>query len=67
VLGTTQCVADDVLIFMLHGISVKWKQPIAYFFVSGSVKPTILKHLLHDCLTKLEEIQLRTSIGAKTF
>jgi len=58
ILGTTQCIADHVLVFMLRGVSVKWKQPLAYFFVSGSVKPTILRQLLHDCLAKLEEIEL---------
>jgi len=39
---------------MLRGISVKLKQPLAYFFV----KPTILRSLLHECLAKLEEIHL---------
>jgi len=58
ILGTTQCVADHVLVFMMRGISVKWKQPLAYFFVKGSVKPVILGRLLHDCLAKLEDIQL---------
>lgn len=56
--GNTQRVADHVLVFMLRGISFKWKQPLAYFFVSGSIKPTVLGRLMHECLSKLEEIQL---------
>src|SRR6218665_1088860 len=58
ILGTTRSIANHVLVFMLRGITVKWKQPLAYFFVSGSVKPTILRRLLHDCLAKLEDILL---------
>jgi len=46
------------LVFMLRGISSKWKQPLGYFLVSGSVKPTVLARLVDSCLSKLEKIGL---------
>jgi len=36
------------LVFMLREISSKWKQPLGYFLVSGSVKPTVLARLVSE-------------------
>ena len=46
------------LVFMLRGISAKWKQPLGYFLVNGSVKPAVLKCLVYLCLDKLMSIGL---------
>ena len=58
-IGTTQYQADHVLVFVVRGISCKWKQPLGYFFVCGSVKPVILNRLVNTCLSKLENIGLQ--------
>jgi len=47
-----------MLVFMLRGVAVKWKQPLGYFLVSDSVKPVILKSLVYCCLDKLQTIGL---------
>jgi hypothetical protein len=53
-LGRTKLQADHALVFMLRGVARKWKQPLGYFLVSGSVKPQMLQNLVHSCLSKLE-------------
>ena len=58
VLGTTQYHCDHALVFMLRGVSVKWKQPVGYFLVNGSVKPAVLNQLVQSCLDKLLKIGL---------
>lgn len=36
--GAMQKVADHVLVFMLHGINQRWKQPIAFYFSHSTIK-----------------------------
>jgi len=43
---------------MLRGVSAKWKQPLVYFLVNGSVKPQVLDRLVQLCLDKLQSIDL---------
>ena len=57
-LGRTHVEADHALVFMARGITRNWKQPLGYFLVSGSVKPTVLQSLVHICLSRLSEAGL---------
>ena len=51
--------ADHAAVFMIRGLQSKWKQPIAYFLVSGQIKPSTLQVLTHACITKIEKTGLR--------
>jgi len=57
-LGTTQYHCNHALVFMLQGISSKWKQPLGYFLLNVSVKAPILNKLVQSCLDKLLKIGL---------
>jgi len=48
--------ATSVLVFFLRGLTSNWKQPLSYYFVSGSCKADIVKKLVFEVLNKVSEI-----------
>lgn len=51
--------ADHVMVFMLRGITRKWKQPIAYFFTSGAMNSNDLKRNIEEIIKEVHAIGLR--------
>jgi len=48
----------SVLVFMLGGISTRWKQTVAYFFTGKSVNGNIYHDIVVDIISKTESIGL---------
>lgn len=48
--GRTQEIADHALVFMLQGIRKKFKQPIAHYFVKGTVSSQTLALLIKNVI-----------------
>ena len=44
--GRTRYVANHACVFMIRGLVDKWKQPVGYFFTSGTMSPDRLKSAL---------------------
>ncbi|KAF0294127.1 Transposable element P transposase [Amphibalanus amphitrite] len=57
-LGRSRDRADHALVFMVRGLTKKWKQSIGYFLSAGPTKAAIQKQLLVNCITKLQEVGL---------
>lgn len=55
--------AKYALVLMIRGINVSWKQPIAYFFVSGSCRNLDLSDIIMSTIKKL----LIISLNVKAF
>ena len=43
-------IANHVLLFLVHGLHQKWKQPVAYYFIRGSTKSNLLERFLKEVL-----------------
>lgn len=54
-------IANHGLVFMLGGISSRWKQTVAYYFTSDSVKGGTLKPIINSIISKAEDIGLRVN------
>lgn len=50
--------ATHVLVFMLGGITSRWKQVVAYYFTSDSVNGDIFKNSIHQIFEKTEDLGL---------
>jgi len=50
--------AKFAFVLMICGINVEWKQPIAYFFVSGSCTGNDLHNIIMSTIAKLQNISL---------
>lgn len=48
-------ICDHALVFMVRGITRKWKQTIRYSFCRGTTKVTIIKNLLVGLIKQLNE------------
>jgi len=48
--GRTSNIANHALVFMLHGLCRRWKQPVAYYLTRGSTKDDILVDFLTEVL-----------------
>lgn len=57
--SVTNKYADHVLVFMLKGISRKWKQPYAYYFCQGTTKTLQLIY----CIKDVTKSVLRTGLN----
>ncbi|KAJ1531407.1 hypothetical protein ONE63_000088 [Megalurothrips usitatus] len=53
--GRTSLVADHALVFMAQGITKKWTQPVAYYFVHGTCPSHMLKILICDVVRALHD------------
>ncbi|XP_017885410.1 uncharacterized protein LOC108628167, partial [Ceratina calcarata] len=49
-------IIDHALVFMLKGITRKWKQTICYFFNKGPIKPEALKELIREVIRKFNGV-----------
>lgn len=47
-------ICDHALVFMVRGITRKWKQVVAYTFCKGSTKPALIKGLLKSLVEQLK-------------
>ena len=52
-------IADHALVFMLSGITSRWKQTVAYYFTGSSVDGSVFKDIVLDIITKAEAIKLK--------
>ncbi|KAF2905576.1 hypothetical protein ILUMI_00604 [Ignelater luminosus] len=59
VLGRTSRIGTQVMVFMVRGLILKWKLPVAYYVSAGSMKSSSLKILLIDVVKSLLEIGLQ--------
>jgi len=48
----------SVLVFMLGGISTRWKQTVAYFFTGKSINGNVYHDIVVDIISKTESIGL---------
>ena len=55
-------VSDHALVFMVHGLLSKWKQPIAYFLTAGTVTSEKLQELTRMCINRVEQIGLNVKV-----
>ena len=44
--GRTSSIANQALVFMLHGLHKKWKQLVTYYLICGSTKGEMLVNSL---------------------
>ena len=56
--GTSGKRARYAMVFMVKGIAKKWKQILGYFLYGTSIKADILKGMITDCISKLQDIGL---------
>ena len=58
-LGRTRLTATHALVFMIRGISSKWKQPIAYYLTNGPCKHKFISIFLFEILNSILDIGLK--------
>lgn len=51
--GKTKNAADQALVIMVRGMTIKWKQPVGYFLSSGPTKANILQDLLLETVRRV--------------
>lgn len=51
-IGRSSFVDNHALVFMLRGLTSKWKQPIGYFLSNSTVSSGMLKSLMEQCITE---------------
>ena len=61
-LGTGKELANSALVFMVKGISAKWKQPIGYFLSHNTTSADKLKSLVVSAIEKLSSIGLSVRV-----
>jgi hypothetical protein len=57
--GKKSKIANHTLVFMVCGLRRKWKQPVAYYFIRGSIKAEVIKKLLKEVLDACQNAGLR--------
>jgi len=53
-----ESVANHGLVFMLGGISSRWKQTVAYYFTSDSVRVHTFKAIIDEIISRAESLGL---------
>ncbi len=53
--------ANHALVFMLSGISTRWKQVVAYYYTGSSTNGSVLKDIILSIITKAEHICLNVT------
>lgn len=48
--GRTSNIAKHAMVFNLHGLNNKWKQPVAYYLIDGGAKGEMLVNFLMEVL-----------------
>ena len=56
--GRTRNIANHALLFMVHGLHRKWKQPVAYYLSRGSTKAEMLQQFLKEVLEACQNVGL---------
>lgn len=51
--------ATNALVFMLGGISTRWKQTVAYYFTGPSINGTVYSEIITNLILKCESIGLK--------
>ncbi|GFO04594.1 peptidylprolyl isomerase [Plakobranchus ocellatus] len=59
---TGQFALNNALVFMLRGLTKKWKQPIAYYLSSGPTKVHVLQHLVIESIWQARAVGLAPKI-----
>lgn len=54
--GKTSHFAKYAMVFMAKGLTTKWKHVLGYFLFHTSIKPEILKQMVLDSISKLQEV-----------
>lgn len=54
-MGRTSNFADSTLVFMIQGINMKIKQPLAYYFVDGIVPPQKLAKIIRNVINAVHQ------------
>jgi hypothetical protein len=50
--------ANEALVFMIRGLSMKWKQAIAYFYTHNTVATTELAEHVSECVRLVDNVGL---------
>lgn len=61
--STNEPNATKALVFMIGGISTRWKQTVAYFLTGNSIHPEAFKNISFEIIQKCESIGLRVNSG----
>lgn len=61
--GRTNRLANHVLVFMMQGIRKKYKQPLAHYFVQGTISTEKLTVLLKNVIRKVIEQGLMIAVA----
>ena len=61
-LGQSKYMATHALVFMVQGLSLKWKQAVGYFLSSGPITGKMLQSLTRSCIDKLTKIGLSVKV-----
>lgn len=57
--GRSDKIADHALVFMLQGVRAKFKQPIAFYFVKGTITSIKLASLIKEIIEAVERTGFR--------
>jgi hypothetical protein len=57
--GRTCNTANHALLFMVRGLHLKWKQPVAYYLSRGSTKADMLMQFLKEVFDAYKNVGLR--------
>ncbi|PNF14733.1 hypothetical protein B7P43_G08923 [Cryptotermes secundus] len=57
--GRTCSIANHALLFMIHDLLRKWKQPVAYYFTRGSTKAEMIVQYLKEVLDACQNAGLK--------
>jgi hypothetical protein len=57
----TRRIANHALVFMVHGVHQKWKQPVAYYFIPGNTNASLLVEFLKEVLGACQNAGLRVA------
>ncbi|KAF2891236.1 hypothetical protein ILUMI_14936 [Ignelater luminosus] len=51
-------IASDVLVFLLAGVTMRWKQIVAYYFTGGSVDGSVFTNIIKEIFEKANVLNL---------
>ena len=61
-LGRTKGAANHALVFMVRGLTEKWKQPFAYYLSSSTMSAVTMKDLTLHSIDKLVQCGLNVKV-----
>ena len=54
--------ANHAFVYMVRGLTEKWKQAVGYFLSSGPISAADMKVHLIECFTRLEDVGLKVVV-----